>query len=161
MENPLPVCFPSQACQPLILTHSHTDGTLRWQAPELMAGGNSKFLAPMDIYAFAMCCVEILTKGSLPWPLLDDEAVRHLVLSAFVFIQLPAFTNLWPSTIRRGEQKTGDPEQSPVDEGARQNHWNVLAPAALFSPKVFQSHCRSRGHWEEVQCTIATHISRP
>ena len=51
-----------------------------------MAGGNSEFLAPMDIYAFAMCCVEILTKGSLPWPLLDDEAVRHLVLSAFYFI---------------------------------------------------------------------------
>lgn len=55
-------------------------GTLRWQAPELMAGGNDKFLAPMDVYAFAMCCVEILNKGNLPWPLLDDDAVRSIVL---------------------------------------------------------------------------------
>ncbi|KAF9647369.1 hypothetical protein BDM02DRAFT_2705085 [Thelephora ganbajun] len=55
-------------------------GTLRWQAPELMAGGNSKFLAPMDVYAFAICCVEILNKGGLPWPSFDDETVRYLVL---------------------------------------------------------------------------------
>ena len=71
-------------------THRYTDGTLRWQAPELMAGGNSKYLAPMDVYAFAICCVEILNKGDLPWPLLDDETVRHLVLSAFAFIRLPS-----------------------------------------------------------------------
>jgi len=73
--------------------HPRADGTLRWRAPELMAGGN-KFLAPMDVYAFAICCVEILNKGSLPWPLLDDEAVRHLVLSAFVLIRPLAFTSL-------------------------------------------------------------------
>jgi serine/threonine protein kinase len=66
--------------------HPHTDGTLRWQAPELMAGGNSQFFAPMDVYAFAICCIEILTKGGLPWPLLDDDAVRHLVLSVFISI---------------------------------------------------------------------------
>ena len=69
---------------------SPTDGTLRWQAPELMAGSNSQFRAPMDVYAFAICCVEILNKGDLPWPLLDDETVRHLVLSAFAFIRLPS-----------------------------------------------------------------------
>jgi len=62
----------------------HTVGTLRWQAPELMAGGDSQFLAPMDTYAFAICCIEILTMGSLPWPFLDDDVVRHLVLSAFL-----------------------------------------------------------------------------
>jgi len=65
--------------------YPRTDGTLRWQAPELMAGGNNKFLAPMDVYAFAICCVEILNRGSLPWPLIDDEAVRHFVLSEFPF----------------------------------------------------------------------------
>jgi len=84
-EIPSPY-VPGSGVSTLDPNHPHTDGTLRWQAPELMAGGNSEFLAPMDIYAFAMCCVEILTKGSLPWPLLDDEAVRHLVLSAFYFI---------------------------------------------------------------------------
>lgn len=66
----------------------YTDGTLRWQAPELMAGGNDKFLAAMDVYAFAMCCVEILNKGNLPWPLLDDDAVRSIVLSAFNFTSI-------------------------------------------------------------------------
>ena len=76
------------------LDNPHTDGTLRWQAPELMAGGDTRFLAPMDVYAFAICCVEILTKGSLPWPLLDDEAVRHLVLSEFSFGQFLAFVHL-------------------------------------------------------------------
>jgi len=64
--------------------HPCTDGTLRLQAPELMAGGDSKFLASMDTYAFAICCIEILTMGGLPWPLLDDDTVRHLVLSTFL-----------------------------------------------------------------------------
>lgn len=57
------------------------DGTLRWQAPELMQGAQA--LTPeMDVYAFGICCVEILTKGALPWPLMDDDAVRRFVLSA-------------------------------------------------------------------------------
>jgi len=37
----------------------------------------------MDIYAFAICCVEILTHGTLPWPLMDDDAVRRFVLSGY------------------------------------------------------------------------------
>jgi abelson tyrosine-protein kinase 1 len=62
------------------LTHLFPGGTLRWQAPELMQGAQA-LTAEMDIYAFAICCVEILTKGALPWPLMDDNAVRHFVLS--------------------------------------------------------------------------------
>jgi hypothetical protein len=54
------------------------------QAPELMVGSKSKFLASMDIYASAICGVEILNKGNLPWPSLDDDAVRRIVLSTFV-----------------------------------------------------------------------------
>jgi len=130
--------------------HPCTDRALRWQAPELMADSDGEFLAPMDVYAFGICCVEILTKGSLPWPLLDDKAVRYLVLRSSASTLLLAFTNLPSSTIRRGEQKTGYPEQSPVDEGARQNHCNVLAATALFSSEFFRSRCRSRGHREEV-----------
>ncbi len=34
----------------------------------------------VDVYAFAIVCVEIFTQGSLPWPLMDDEAIRKLVL---------------------------------------------------------------------------------
>ncbi|KAG7443780.1 uncharacterized protein BT62DRAFT_995815 [Guyanagaster necrorhizus] len=54
-------------------------GTLRWQAPELMMG-LSQLTTEMDVYAFAMCCIEILSMGRLPWPFMDDDTVRHFVL---------------------------------------------------------------------------------
>ncbi|KAK0451188.1 uncharacterized protein EV420DRAFT_1561339 [Desarmillaria tabescens] len=54
-------------------------GTLRWQAPELMMG-LSQLTTEMDVYAFAMCCIEILSMGRMPWPFMDDDAVRHFVL---------------------------------------------------------------------------------
>ena len=67
---------------PFLLSHwQHTDGTLRWQAPELMAGQN-QLTTEIDVYAYAITCVEILTMGSLPWMHMDDEAVRRFVLSA-------------------------------------------------------------------------------
>jgi abelson tyrosine-protein kinase 1 len=44
--------------------------------------GQSELTTEIDVYAYAICCIEILTMGNLPWPLLDDDAVRHLVLSA-------------------------------------------------------------------------------
>ena len=37
----------------------------------------------MDVYAFAICCGEILNMGALPWPFMDDYAVRHSVLSGY------------------------------------------------------------------------------
>ncbi|KAF5376712.1 hypothetical protein D9615_007795 [Tricholomella constricta] len=52
---------------------------MRWQAPELMSG-HSLLTKKIDIYAFAMCCVEVLTMGSIPWPTMNDEAVRRHVL---------------------------------------------------------------------------------
>lgn len=59
----------------------HTGGTLRWQAPELLSGEGAKITEKTDVYAFAMTCVEILTKGKLPWHLLkDDDLVRQVVL---------------------------------------------------------------------------------
>lgn len=68
-----------------------TDGTLRWQAPELMAG-HSKLTPEVDVYAFAVSCVEILTKGAVPWPLADDNAVRHFVLSEYSMYSKRSFT---------------------------------------------------------------------
>ena len=58
------------------------DGTLRWQAPELMSG-HSGLTQEVDVYAFAITCVELLTKGKLPWPMADDDAVRFFVLRMF------------------------------------------------------------------------------
>ncbi|KIJ12984.1 hypothetical protein PAXINDRAFT_100924 [Paxillus involutus ATCC 200175] len=54
-------------------------GTLRWQAPELLLGDN-RLTNAVDTYAFAICCVEILGMGNLPWATLDDGAVASLVL---------------------------------------------------------------------------------
>lgn len=46
-----------------------------------MAGSNT-FTTEMDIYAFAISCIEILMMGRLPWPYMNDEDVRHQVLSS-------------------------------------------------------------------------------
>lgn len=43
--------------------------------------GSSELTAEMDVYSYAICCVEILSMGRLPWPLMTDEAVRNFVLS--------------------------------------------------------------------------------
>ncbi len=58
---------------------SRPDGTLRWQAPELMRGP-VHLTKEMDTYAYAICCVEVISWGNLPWPYADDVAIRHLVL---------------------------------------------------------------------------------
>ena len=47
------------------------DGTLRWQAPEMMGGAHNRLTQEMDIYSFATCCVEILDKGNVPWQYQD------------------------------------------------------------------------------------------
>ncbi|KAF9069993.1 hypothetical protein BDP27DRAFT_1362916 [Rhodocollybia butyracea] len=55
-------------------------GTLRWQAPELMAG-SSQLTVEMDVYAFAICCTEVLSLGRMPWPFYDDDQVRNQILT--------------------------------------------------------------------------------
>lgn len=48
--------------------------------------GQSKLTQEVDVYAFAITCVEILTKGELPWKLNNDDNVRHLVFgTSFVW----------------------------------------------------------------------------
>lgn len=78
MELLLPVIahiFPSENS-----TEYSLDGTLRWQAPELMQHMAVFITNEMDVYAFAITCIEVLSMGRMPWPLVDDEAVRHFVL---------------------------------------------------------------------------------
>ncbi|THH10883.1 hypothetical protein EW145_g1036 [Phellinidium pouzarii] len=64
------------------LSGSHPPrGTLRWQAPEIIGGISSGLLTyHVDIYAYAIVCVEIFGEGALPWTMVDDENFRHLVL---------------------------------------------------------------------------------
>jgi abelson tyrosine-protein kinase 1 len=58
------------------------DGALRWQAPEIISG-ESVMSPEVDVYAFAIVCIEILSNGELPWPMLDDQAVQQLVLRMY------------------------------------------------------------------------------
>ncbi len=77
---PLPrKCPPLHSSREYGLIASWSDGTLRWQAPELMSG-QSNLTQEIDVYAFAITVVELLTKGALPWPLADDDTVRHFVI---------------------------------------------------------------------------------
>ena len=46
----------------------------------------------MDVYAFAISCGEILTMGELPWPFMDDNAVRHSVISEYPLPHSSAFS---------------------------------------------------------------------
>ncbi|GJE89108.1 hypothetical protein PsYK624_052000 [Phanerochaete sordida] len=64
-------------------------GTLRWQAPELMAG-QSKLTQEIDVYAFAISCYEILTKADVPWPTADDASIRHFILTQNLRPELPS-----------------------------------------------------------------------
>ena len=43
--------------------------------------GESQLTAADDVWAFSITCVEILNMGRMPWPLMDDNAVRHFVMS--------------------------------------------------------------------------------
>ena len=53
--------------------------------------GAQNLTPEMDVYAFAICCAEILTMGALPWQFVDDDTVRHLVLSAYPLLHYPVF----------------------------------------------------------------------
>ena len=47
-----------------------------------MAGATD--LTPaMDVYAYAICCIEILLMGRMPWPLSTDDDVRRFVLGQY------------------------------------------------------------------------------
>ncbi|KAF7965529.1 hypothetical protein HWV62_43062, partial [Athelia sp. TMB] len=54
-------------------------GTLRWQAPEMLDGVHNNLTPQIDVYAFAICCVEILDMGGMPWKHHDDNAVIRFV----------------------------------------------------------------------------------
>ncbi|KAI0092226.1 hypothetical protein BDY19DRAFT_587910 [Irpex rosettiformis] len=72
--------------------HPFPHGTLRWQAPELMSGA-SNLTQDGDVYAFAICCVELLTKGGVPWFMANDDTVRHFVLDQDKRPELPLLRN--------------------------------------------------------------------
>jgi len=65
----------------------HVDGTMRWQAPELLKGA-TKLTTATDVYAFSICCIEILGMGDLPYGHRDDKLVALLVLGEYLPVYL-------------------------------------------------------------------------
>ncbi|KAF9218643.1 kinase-like protein [Gyrodon lividus] len=59
---------------------STPSGILPWQAPELLLG-NGWLTPPVDVYAFAICCVEMLGMGELSWKNVSDSDVAMRVIS--------------------------------------------------------------------------------
>jgi len=75
--------FANDLTSPDLLIAGETRGTLRWQAPELLAGTNA-ITSATDVYAYAITCVEVLNRGELPWRFTDDHTIRKLVLGMLV-----------------------------------------------------------------------------
>ncbi|KAG2124031.1 hypothetical protein DEU56DRAFT_863614 [Suillus clintonianus] len=84
-------------------------GTPRWKAPEVLDGAAGPTMKA-DVYAFAICCVEILNMGGIPYGTRDDEDVKRIVLehdarpevsySRLTDILLPVITCCWASDPR-------------------------------------------------------------
>ncbi|KAJ7462931.1 hypothetical protein FB451DRAFT_989333, partial [Mycena latifolia] len=58
-------------------------GMLRWQAP------SSELTPEMDVYAYTVSCVEILSKGRLLWLLMSDEATENFMLDDHTRPKIP------------------------------------------------------------------------
>ncbi|KAG1773258.1 hypothetical protein EV702DRAFT_582213 [Suillus placidus] len=90
-----------------------TNGTLRWQAPELLDGA-MKLSTATDVYAFSICCIEILGMGDLPYGHRDDALVAFLVLDQNKRAEIPStpITSLVEPLIQ--DCWVRDPEQRPT-----------------------------------------------
>jgi len=98
-----------------------------------MEGHDGQFRAPMDVYAFTVCCAEILTNGTSLWLSLNDEAVRTLVLSAFAFTQFPVLIHLQPSAIQR---RTADRTSQITSHGRRTSPGSLNRVGSRHLPPV-------------------------
>ncbi|KAG1737996.1 hypothetical protein EDB19DRAFT_1715645 [Suillus lakei] len=89
-----------------------TNGTLRWQAPELLDGA-TKLTTATDVYAFSICCIEILGMGDLPYGHRDDALVALIVLDQDKRAEIPS-THIAPLVEPLIEECwVRDPEQRP------------------------------------------------
>jgi hypothetical protein len=63
-----------------------------------MGGTNNHLTQELDVYAFSICCVEILDNGAMLWQHQDDNAIVRVVLSkssvAFLYILISHLTAL-------------------------------------------------------------------
>ncbi|OAX38567.1 hypothetical protein K503DRAFT_816887 [Rhizopogon vinicolor AM-OR11-026] len=129
-----------------------TNGTLRWQAPELLNGA-TKLTPATDVYAFAICCVEILGMGDLPYGHRDDKYVALLVLEQDKRAEIPStrFTPLVEALIQ--ECWVRDPEQRPAFryiaatlKRLRKHQGQVESPVPVQPELLMESPAWSQSH---------------
>lgn len=61
--------------------------------------GKSLLTKKVDVYAFGMCCVEVVTSGSIPWPTLNDIAVKRDVLGGLDIEHINFIPLMQPTTV--------------------------------------------------------------
>jgi serine/threonine protein kinase len=57
-----------------------TEGTARWKAPELLNGAAGDLTTAVDVYAFAITCIEIMSMGGVPWGSMEDSILCHRIV---------------------------------------------------------------------------------
>ncbi|KAF6749742.1 TKL/TKL-ccin protein kinase [Ephemerocybe angulata] len=55
-------------------------GTARWKAPELLVGSGGDLTSAVDVYAFAITCIEIMSMGGVPWGSTEDSFLSHRIV---------------------------------------------------------------------------------
>ncbi|ORY28738.1 kinase-like protein, partial [Rhizoclosmatium globosum] len=73
-------------------------GTLRWMSPERLQG--AKLAPPVDTYAFAMTCYEILTEGDVPFTETPDALIYQHVVNSNIRPEMPDAANFVSSRER-------------------------------------------------------------
>lgn len=67
-------------------------------------GHHNRLIQDMDIYAFAICCIEIFDEGIMPWQHHDDFAIVRLVTGAYCL----SISLFFPTGLRF-QRRTDDP----------------------------------------------------
>lgn len=64
------------------------EGTARWKAPELLTGSEVGLTAAIDVYAYAITCIEILSMGNIPWGSAEDSSLAYRIIGKSNFYPL-------------------------------------------------------------------------
>ncbi|TFK29122.1 hypothetical protein FA15DRAFT_677985 [Coprinopsis marcescibilis] len=56
-------------------------GTARWKAPELLNGSEMGLTPAIDVYAYSITCIEILSMGNIPWGSAEDGTLASMIVA--------------------------------------------------------------------------------